>query len=136
MSINDQLAPKPRRLTLIYDGECTLCLRFQHIVQRLDQDRQIAYYSLHEQDLYRLFPQLSLEQCQENVHVIDQEGRVYVGSETMAQLCQVFPSLKSFAWMLESKAGAKASELFYQSLKNLAKLTAPSCEQCPDHAKK
>ncbi|SDT30575.1 Predicted thiol-disulfide oxidoreductase YuxK, DCC family [Paenibacillaceae bacterium GAS479] len=75
-------------LTVLYDGQCRLCLAAVDSLQRLNPREQLRYTAVQEmtaQELNSLFrgaPPDALK-LMELIHVVDRQGRVHVGSDAI-----------------------------------------------------
>ena len=115
---------------LLYDANCTLCTRFKNALQNLPNGDEISYISLHEPQIYKTFPNLSFEECNDVVHLITENNEILKGPQVIEYLVRFFPGIKKLAWMVESNAGKKAVELFYNVVNNYRKSNLSSCDNC------
>ena len=83
-----------------------------------------------DSSLYAEYPELDPARCEEAVHLITQDERVLVGDEVVKYLIALHPKVKSFSWLIESKAGQNAMELFYQAASKVRKEYKKYCPRC------
>lgn len=115
---------------LIYDSECALCTRFKDGLSYLAPDSDLTYLSLHSEQTYEQFPQLDPSQCKDNIHLINTAGEVWVGADVIVELSHHIPKISKLAWLLESQAGRKAANIFYDKVNQLKKSRLNRCKSC------
>ena len=116
---------------ILYDPECPLCLRFKQGLQFLDKD--LAFISAREDDVYVEFPELNRQDCLKKVHMLTSERIVLAGPEVVDHLVKTLPGVSKFAWLLDNEQGKKVKDFFYQKVEELRELSKKSdeCKQCP-----
>ena len=90
----------PRQDTVLFDGECRFCQRQIALLHRLDLRRRFIYTSLHEPSVATDFPELSIEQLQEQMFVIDTHGNARGGATAVRYLSRKLPLLWPLALLL------------------------------------
>ena len=90
----------PEQDTVLFDGECRFCQRQIAILRRLDVRRRFIYKSLHEPSVAADFPELSMEQLQEQMFVIDTQGNARGGATAVRYLSRKLPLLWPLALLL------------------------------------
>ncbi len=116
---------------LIYDEECNMCRRIKEAIAHFDIDNVFHFRSLQDKELYKIFPQITPEDCQEEVHFIDEHGVVYKGSDVLPELMKRLPIISKIAWMFDNNAGKKALSLFYQEVQKRRFKKENGCKKCP-----
>jgi predicted DCC family thiol-disulfide oxidoreductase YuxK len=117
-------------MILLYDSECQLCNRFKKTLDILDTKKTIKFISIYEQNIYIDYPELSKEECESVIHLIDDDKKIYRGSEVIEQLLLSFPQVKKFAWLIESESSKKAMNIFYKKLNQMREMKKASCYTC------
>ncbi len=125
-----------KKITLLYDSECTLCVRFKKALEILDNQDRMHYRSIYETAVYFDFPELNQAECEEVVHLIDSEGKIYRGSEVIEFLIKQFPGVKKFSWLLESDSAKKAMDVFYDQINDMRIMKKRKCFRCGKSHKK
>ena len=100
-----RVARPPEKPLLIFDGDCTFCRRWiarwqQSVGERVDC---LPFQSL---EVTERFPELSREQLEQAVHLVESDGRVYRGAE--AAFRSLSPVHRWPRWIYESVPGAAA----------------------------
>lgn len=88
-------AESPHADIVIYDGHCRFCtssVRWLHKFAR----GQLAFLSLHDEEVARRFPELTHDQMMEEMFVVDQAGTAYGGAAAFRYLTRRLPLL----WIL------------------------------------
>lgn len=115
---------------LIFDSECSLCSRFQKALEMIDKDEHLEYRSIQDEKIYEEFPILNKDACAKEVHLIDIDGHLYVGSEVIEFLVKLIPGVSKFSWLLESESSKKAMDLFYGKLNDIRRMKKRKCYTC------
>ena len=69
----------PGKLAMLYDGECEMCKAGAEAMRKFDNSGSIETLDLHDPDARANFPELKLENLLEELHVVDDRGRVFRG---------------------------------------------------------
>ena len=115
---------------LLYDHECSLCLRFKQSLEKLNEAEFIQKVSIHDNDIYKAFPILNKEDCQEAMHLIDQDSNIHVGPDALSWLIKEIPCVSKFAWLAESEAGKKGLDFFYKMAQKYRSSLLNRCPTC------
>lgn len=86
------------RATLIYDGRCGFCRRWERRVRRWDRHDRIETLPFQASDLESRFSDVSREACAERIHLVDEEGRIFAGAEAAREVLRRLPG--GFLWTL------------------------------------
>lgn len=115
---------------LVYDGECTLCMRFAQSLDRVKEAEGICKVPYQDENLFIAFPQLSKEACMQHPHLILETGEVLVGEKVIDHLIRLYPIVHKFSWLLDKEMGKKSVELFYSAATRLRKNLKKDCGKC------
>ncbi|MBZ5538579.1 MAG: DCC1-like thiol-disulfide oxidoreductase family protein [Acidobacteriia bacterium] len=77
--------------TAIYDGQCEICQAFISWLRILDRHHRVSCVPIEPERLKELHPNLQLEACLRELHVLTPSGGLYVGWDGVAQLARLFP---------------------------------------------
>ena len=81
-------------VVVIYDGNCNFCHSQINLLRRLDiGQKQLCYLSLHDPSIDTLFPRIEHQRLMQEMHLIDQDGRTFAGSEAVKYLTRKLPLL-------------------------------------------
>jgi predicted DCC family thiol-disulfide oxidoreductase YuxK len=115
---------------LIFDGECSLCNRFANSISRYDSTSHISLKSLHEESIYGQLPYLEKSECSKSIHLVIDEGNVLKGPQVLEHLIKLNPAIKKISWLIESNAGQKAMNIFYNSANLYRESLLNRCPKC------
>lgn len=115
---------------LIFDGECSLCNRFASSINRYESTSHIETRSLHEDSIFDELPYLEKEECSKSVHLILDEATILKGPEVLEHLIKLNPAIKKISWLIESNAGQKAMNIFYNSANLYRESLLNRCPKC------
>lgn len=117
---------------LLFDHECSLCVRFKQSMERLTMEKTIYYTSAHNPNVYEQFTNLEKEQCLKTIHlVLDEKGEeVLTGEKAIEFLITLNPNIKKFTWLIESKMGQKALDFFYHAANKYRESLLNRCCGC------
>ena len=117
---------------LLFDHECTLCVRFKDSIKRLSLEKEVNMVSLHEPKVYERYPFLNKDACLETIHLVldEKTEEVLVGEKVVEYLVSLNPQIQKFAWLIESKMGQKAIHFFYHAVNNYRESLLNRCTGC------
>lgn len=86
-----------KRVVMLYDGQCSLCVSSMLFVKRLDWRGRIDYQDARDwQAVSPRFPDLQQQAVLKQIHVIQPDGQVHVGFEGVRVLVRYLPPV---AWL-------------------------------------
>ena len=77
---------RPGRIAVIYDGECSLCRVSAEAVRMFDNSDAIDLIDLHDAEARAQFPKLTIEALMDELHVVDDSGRVTRGARAVNEV--------------------------------------------------
>jgi len=132
---------RPGADVVIYDGHCKFCAGQVQNLARWDSRRRLAFLSLHDAEVARLYPDLTHEQLIEQMYVVDSTGRRYAGAAAFRYLSRRLPRLYLLAPLLHLPFTLPLWQWGYQQVAKRRYLlmgkTADACETdaCSVHFK-
>lgn len=115
---------------LIYDEDCPLCVRFMQALERLPGTEAITKIPLQDENLYLHFTEITQDECFEEMHYIDEDGKILKGNQVPEVLIGKFPAVKKFSWLIESQVGQKAIDYFHLMASKYRKHLKKDCPDC------
>jgi predicted DCC family thiol-disulfide oxidoreductase YuxK len=76
----------PGKLALLYDGSCDMCRASVEGVGHFDNSGMIEALDLNDEEARAQFPDLRLEDLLEELHAVDDEGRVFRGARAVNEI--------------------------------------------------
>src|SRR5215471_17570419 len=99
------------KLALLYDGSCAMCTEGVKRACRFDNTGNLEPIDLFDPALRARFPDLKLEDLVEELHAVDDSGRVYRGARAVNEILRRQIGLRSwlgylwyipgYAWLAE-----------------------------------
>lgn len=88
------------KLTVLFDGACTLCRASVDRIRRSDRHGRIELLDLHDLSVPSRFPQVDSEEAMRLMQAVDPAGRVYSGVDALARIGLALPGWSLLAWIL------------------------------------
>ena len=99
---------------LLYDENCSLCVRFMQEVKRRDRRGRIVPVGFQDPRIPTLVPSMTREKLENSFHLVLPDGTVKSGPQAMPSLLGLLPGLRLVGWLLGVLPGSKGiSELVY-----------------------
>ena len=115
---------------ILFDSECSLCVRFKQSLDRIGASDKYNMVSLHDDHVYELYPFLDKDKCQEAIHLVDENKQVFVGSDTLEHIIKNYPGVSKFSWLIESEMGKKTLDMFYSLSNKYRDSLLNKCPKC------
>src|ERR1700735_679915 len=100
MSTQDQAASvgkaSPRILAILYDGSCEMCRASLDGIRQFDNSGNMEPLDLHDEEVRAKFPELKIENLLEELHAVDERGRVYRGARAINEILRWQNGLKGY----------------------------------------
>lgn len=95
------------KLAVLYDGECEMCRSVAGGILDFDNSGSLELLNLHDAEARAQFPELKLDDLLYELHVIDDEGRVYRGARAVNEILRHQTGLRglfAYLWYLPGYA--------------------------------
>jgi predicted DCC family thiol-disulfide oxidoreductase YuxK len=86
----------PGKLAILYDGACDMCRASVDGIRHFDNSGQIEPLDLQDAQARAKFPELKLESLLEELHAVDDNGRVYRGARAINEILRRQHGLKGY----------------------------------------
>ena len=116
--MNNKLIRLP---VLLFDDECSFCVRFTQGLKLVDKDMRINLVSIQSEEIYKEYNELNFEDCSETIHLITEDKKILKGPEVIKFLTKEIPSVSKFSWLIESESAKKAMDVFYNKINEVRK---------------
>ena len=77
---------RPFRYSLLYDGECPVCLASVRRLRRMDRGDHFEYLPIRDDEVGARFPELSREALNGSLHLVGPSGEVWEGAEAVEKI--------------------------------------------------
>jgi len=84
------------KLAILYDGSCEMCRAGIDAIRRFDNSGAIEPLDLHREEVRTQFPGLKLENLLEELHAVDESGRVYRGARAINEILRRQRGLRGY----------------------------------------
>ena len=88
------------RLTVLYDGACSLCRASIERVRPFDARHRIEFLDLHDPSVQERFPQINREAALRWMQAVDELGHSWSGADAWARIGLLLPGWNLVAWIL------------------------------------
>jgi len=122
-------AARPGRDTVIYDGKCRFCRGQVALLERADLCGRLRTMSLHDPEVAREFPELSIADLESRMYVVDTRGRARGGAEAVRYLARRLPLLWPLAVPLHVPGSLPMWERLYRFVARHRYRIAGTCDE-------
>ena len=84
------------KLKILYDGSCEMCRASVDGIMQLDNSGAMEPLDLHREEVRAQFPGLTLENLLEELHAVDESGRVYRGARAINEILRRQRGLRGY----------------------------------------
>ena len=86
----------PGKLAILYDGSCEMCRASLDGIRQFDNSGMMEPLDLHDDEVRAKFPELKMENLLEELHAVDETGRVYRGARAINEILRRQRGLKGY----------------------------------------
>jgi len=86
----------PGKLAILYDGSCEMCRASLDGIRQFDNSGKMEPLDLHDDEVRAKFPELKMENLLEELHAVDESGRVYRGARAINEILRRQHGLKGY----------------------------------------
>jgi predicted DCC family thiol-disulfide oxidoreductase YuxK len=109
-------ATPPAKPVIVFDGDCNFCRRWISRWHDATGER-VEYVPFQHPSVAERFPELSREQCEQSVQLIDTDGAIYSAAEAVFRTLAYAPRHRWPLWLYQHAPGvAPVTEFFYHSV--------------------
>jgi predicted DCC family thiol-disulfide oxidoreductase YuxK len=124
----------PKADVVIYDGNCRFCRGQVERIARLDGRNRLAFMSLHDEEVYRRYPDLTHEEVMQEMVVVDGAGRRHKGAASIRYLSRRLPALWALAPLLHIPLSMPLWRWLYRLVAQRRYRIAGKIDECDDGA--
>jgi len=116
MKFDRQVATRPPKPLMIFDGDCDFCVRWIRCWRRVTAGG-VDYLPLQDTRVAEQFPELPQKSLLESVHLIEPDGTVFYGAEAAFRALASNPGKRQWLrWYQRSSVFAGLAEYAYRSV--------------------
>ena len=103
---------------VIYDNVCPYCRSATKNIKQLDWEGKFKFLSYRNQLTYKMFPNLTKEECEKDVHMVTPKGEVLSGYQVFRAIIDNLTATKIFNPLLKNNyAEEKLNEIYEKMVK-------------------
>jgi predicted DCC family thiol-disulfide oxidoreductase YuxK len=84
------------KLAILYDGSCDMCRASLDGIRQFDNSGDMEPLDLQSEEVRTQFPELKLENLLEELHAVDDTGRVFRGARAINEILRRQSGLKGY----------------------------------------
>lgn len=85
--------------TLVYDGECRVCIRTVNVLRDRDRDGLFEMVAFQSAGVPERFPDITRAEFEESVQLIGPDGGRWEGADAIEQIFTLVPRARPLAWL-------------------------------------
>ncbi|MFI1398953.1 thiol-disulfide oxidoreductase DCC family protein [Streptomyces sp. NPDC020681] len=116
-----------KRLTVLYDAQCSLCVHLRHWLQRQHQLVPLDLVPAASEEARRRFPGLDHQGTLSEITVIGDAGQIYRGTSAWIVCLWALAEHRPRANWLATPAGAPFARVTVLAAAKYREVTAPAC---------
>ncbi|MDB4916542.1 MAG: thiol-disulfide oxidoreductase [Gemmatimonadetes bacterium] len=105
---------KGRAYTVVFDGDCRVCTKLSHVLERWDIQQLLEVTSSQSPGVIARFPWIPVHAYADALQLIAADGTTWQGSAAIEQLLTVLPRGKWIAWIFEIPFARGIADRFYR----------------------
>ena len=98
---------------IIYDNVCPYCKQAAKNIKELDWEKKFRFISYRDPLTYKMFPKLTKEECEKDVHMVTPDGRILAGYKVFRTIIDNLTATKILNPLLQNNyAEEKLNEIY------------------------
>ena len=103
---------------IIYDNVCPYCREATKHIRDLDWEKKFKFISYRDPMTYKMFPNLKIEECEKDVHMVTPDGKVLIGYQVFRKVIDNLTATKLLNPLLQNNyAETKLNEIYEKMVK-------------------
>jgi predicted DCC family thiol-disulfide oxidoreductase YuxK len=103
-----------RAYTVVFDGDCRVCTRLSHVLERWDAQQSLEITSSQAPGVMARFPWIPARAYADALQLIAADGTTWQGAAAIEQLLAVLPRGGWIAWVFRIPFARGAADRFYK----------------------
>ena len=101
---------------IIYDNVCPYCKEAAKHIKQLDWEKRFKFISYRDASTYKMFPDLTKEECEKDVHMVTPKGEVLAGYQVFRTIIDNLSATKLFNPLLQNNYAEKKLNEVYEKM--------------------
>lgn len=107
---------KDKYFWVIYDNVCPYCRSATKHIKSLDWEGKFKFLSYRDPITYKIFPNLSKEECEKDVHMVTPKGEILAGYEVFRAIIDNLTATKILDPLLHNNYAEKKLNEIYEKM--------------------
>ena len=103
-----------RAYTVVYDGNCKVCTRLAHLLEKWDRRHDLEVIPSQSPGVRARFPWIPPRAYAESIQVIDREGRTWQGARALETILDALPKGRLLSWLFAIPFARPLVDRFYR----------------------
>ena len=101
---------------VIYDNVCPYCKSATKHIEDLDWEKKFKFLSYRDPLTYKIFPNLTMKECEKDVHMVTPKGEVLAGYEVFRSIIDNLTATKVLNPLLKNDYAEKKLNEIYEKM--------------------
>jgi predicted DCC family thiol-disulfide oxidoreductase YuxK len=125
-----------RPFAVVYDGDCAVCTRLAHALQRLDARGTFDVITSQAPGVQARFPWIPPDAYRESLQLVEEGGRTWQGAAAVERILDLLPRGRWITWVFSLPFARPLAERLYRGFaRNRYRLGCGAhCQYRPDGA--
>ena len=102
------------RAAVVYDGDCGVCTRLAHALQRLDRHGVFEVMTSQQPEVRSRFPWIPADAYRDSLQLVEEGGRTLQGAAAVERILDLLPRGRWFTWIFSLPFARPLAERFYR----------------------
>lgn len=103
-----------RAYTVVYDGQCKVCTRLSHLLEKWDRHRQLEVVPSQAPGVTARFPWIPARAYRDALQLIGPHGVTWQGAAAIEQLLNILPKGRAISWIFHIPFVRAVADRFYK----------------------
>jgi predicted DCC family thiol-disulfide oxidoreductase YuxK len=103
-----------RPWTVVYDGQCKVCTRLSHLLQKWDRHRELEIIPFQNTSVLARFPWIPAEEYGKAMQLVRADGKTWAGAGAVEQLLEILPLGGMLGWVFKIPIFGRLFDRFYR----------------------
>lgn len=100
--------------TVVYDGECSVCIRSVNFLRDHDRDARFELVAYQSEGVAARFPDISESEFRESVQLIGPDDERWEGADAVEKIFELVPRVRPLAWLFRIPLARPIARLAYR----------------------
>ena len=116
---------------VVYDNICPYCRSATQHIKQLDWEGRFKFLSYRDPLTYKIFPNLRMEECEKDIHMVTPKGEVLMGYEVFRTIIDNLTATKVLNPLLKNDYAEKKLNEIYERMVKERSCYYKKSDTCP-----